>query len=700
MKPILQAEAAECGLACLAMIGSAYGLHVDMTDLRRRFSVSLKGVTLSTIIRHAEALNLAPRPLRLELEELKDLRVPCILHWNLNHFVVLKEVRGRQIIIFDPAVGKVKLSLIQASKSFTGVALELTPNANFKPADQRKSLQLRDLTGPVVGLRRTLMQVFLLAGALEVFALAAPLFNQFIVDEVVPTADKELLTVLAIGFSLLLLTQTAVDLARSWVLMRLSLDVRMQWTGSLFAHLLKLPPSYFEKRHLGDLVSRFGSINAMQSTLTTAVVSAILDGIMGLLALVMMLLYSLKLAAIAISATLLYGALRWIFYAPFRDASKERLVLSARENSHFLETLRAIVPIKLARFESERRAKWQNLLADVFNRDVKTQKLEALFTVSSTAIGGASGLLLFTWGTHQVMENTITLGMLMAFSSYASNFMGRCNALIGYGINIKLLEMHAERVSDIALEPPEDAPVLETDTARLDARIEVRNLGFRYADGEPWILKDLNLMVEAGESVAIVGPSGCGKTTLLKLILGLLTPTEGEILIGGVPVKRLGMHSYRTLVGAVLQDDALLAGSIAENISFFDSHISQARLHACADIAAMHEEISQMPMGYQTLVGDMGTSLSGGQRQRIFLARALYRMPKVLILDEATSHLDANNEQRIVSAMAAMKLTRIAVAHRRETIERADRVIALTEVRSKRMEVDHQPSAALQIIPG
>ena len=497
------------------------------------------------------------------------------------------------------------------------------------------------------------------------------------VDEVILTADRELLWVLAVGFGLLLITHTTINVVRSWIVMRLSISVRMQWTGSLFTHLLRLPAGFFEKRHLGDLVSRFGSINALQSTLTTAVVSAVLDGIMSLLALGMMLAYSLNLAAVVIGSTLIYGALRWIFYRPFREASRERLVLSARENSHFLETLRAVVPIKLAGFESERRARWQNLLTDVFNRDVKTQKLGILFTSSSTFITGAGSLLFFALGAGQVMDNAITLGMLMAFSSYAGNFSGRVNALIGYAIDLKMLGMHAERVADIALEAPEQEPPTETDISRLEPSIEVRNLSFRYADGEPWVLKELNLNIEANESVAIIGPSGCGKTTLLKLLLGLLTPTEGEILVGGVPVKRLGMSNYRKLIGAVLQEDSLMAGSIAENITFFATDQDEVHMEAIAKIAAIHEEIAHMPMGYQTLVGDMGSALSGGQKQRILLARALYRKPKLLILDEATSHLDIFNEHRIVGAMTAMKLTRIVVAHRNETIDGAGRIISL-----------------------
>jgi ATP-binding cassette subfamily B protein RaxB len=673
----LQAEASECGLACLAMVCSFHGFCVDLTELRRRFAVSLQGATLSQLVRHAEALGFAARPLRLELAELEELALPCILHWDLNHFVVLKRVTRGRVVILDPAVGQRVLPLAVVSKHFTGVALELTPTAEFEAVDVRRRVRFRDLTGRVRGLPVALTQLLVLALALEVFALAAPLFNQFVIDEVVVSGDRELLDVLLIGFALLLITQTSISVVRHWLMMRLALDVNFQWSASLFAHMVRLPAAFFEKRHLGDIVSRFGSLSAMQNTLTTAVIGAVLDGIMAVLALVILFLYSPMLTAVALLAVAAYALIRLAFYRPFRDATEERLVLAAKEQSHFLETLRAMLPLKLSGRESERRARWQNLLADVFNRDVRTEKLGIVFSVSQTAITAAATLTIFYLGARLVMDNELTIGMLIAFASYQATFTGRMQALIGYAFQWRMLSLHAERLADIALEPPEAEPPVETDVARLAPRVELRNISFRYADGEPWVLKNLSLVMEPGESVAIIGPSGCGKSTLMKIILGVLPPTEGEVLIDGVPIRRLGLRQYRRLVGAVLQEDQLLAGSIAENIAFFDPQPDDKMIEAVARVAAVHDEIHQMPMGYQTLVGDLGTSLSGGQKQRVLLARALYKRPKILVLDEATSHLDVFNERRVNQAIAGLQLTRIVVAHRPETIASAGRVISL-----------------------
>jgi ATP-binding cassette subfamily B protein RaxB len=450
----------------------------------------------------------------------------------------------------------------------------------------------------------------------------------------------------------------------------------------LFTHLTRLPVTYFEKRHLGDVVSRFGSVGAIQSTLTSLFVESLLDGLMALFALGMMLMYSPTLSALIIGAVALYALLRWSFYQPLKEASQERLVLAAKEQSHFLETLRAISPLKLFGREVERRARWQNLRQDVINRDVETQKIGILFKVVNSAIFTSQGLALFYFGADAVMRNVMTVGMLMAFTSYAGTFSGRVFNLVDLLVNLKMLSLHADRLADIVLEPVEAEPEQESDLNRLSGDITLRNIKFRYSDGEPYVLNGIDLHIPAGQSIALTGPSGCGKSTLCKIILGLLQPEEGDVLIDGIPIAQLGLRAYRQLVGTVMQDDVLLAGSLHENIAFFDPKADPASIEECARLAAIHEEIVAMPMGYQTLVGDMGSSLSGGQRQRVLLARALYKKPRILALDEATSHLDIHNEKKVNGALARMRLTRIMVAHRPETIEAAERVIALYDGRA------------------
>lgn len=694
MKTILQTEASECGLACLAMVADHFGYHCELTDLRRRFAISLKGATMTQLIRHAAALELSARPLRLELDEIPDLQLPCILHWDLKHFVVLKKVHKSvtatiSVTLVDPAVGERRMTLETVSKHFTGVALELTPNEHFRPADETKQISVSQLTGKIFGLRMALFQVVCLAALLELFAIAMPLFNQYIIDEVIVAGDRELLIILTVGFALLALTQTAIELVRSWFLMRWSIDIGFQWAGRVFSHMLRLPVTFFEKRRLGDIVSRFSSISEIQNTLTSVCVGSALDGIMALLALAIMFSYSAYLSMIVIAGVAMYTLLRWLFYQPFREASQEQLVLAAKESSHFLETIRAIAPIKLFGREAVRRTRWLNLNQDVINRTVKTQKLGILFKVANSALFSAQSLAIFYTGAGLVMSNALTVGMLMAFSSYAATFSGRIFSLIDVVFSIRLLSMHTGRLADIVTEEAEHADDNEFDCSFLNAEITLRGVKFRYGDGEPWVLNGIDLTIPARQSLALVGPSGCGKSTLCKIILGLLEPTEGEILLGGVPVSRIGYRSYRQVVGTVMQDDTLLAGSLLENITFFDVNADIALAEQCARLAAIHEEICNMPMGYHTLVGEMGSSLSGGQKQRVLLARALYKQPRILALDEATSHLDVMNERNVNMALSTLPLTRIMVAHRPETINAAERIVAMQNGRA--FEVTKEP---------
>jgi ATP-binding cassette subfamily B protein RaxB len=624
----------------------------------------------------AGALELGARPLRLELEELGELKLPCILHWDLSHFVVLTRVTERGITILDPACGEARLSLAEASKHFTGIALELTPSPNFRKKREEQSINLRAVFGRVVGLRKSLIQILLLALALEVFALISPFFMQWVVDGAITSADRDLLLVLALGFALLMLVQTAIGLARSRVVLFMSTHLGLQWNGNVLAHLLRLPAMWFEKRHMGDIVSRFGSVGAIQHTLTTSFVEAILDGVMAVAVLAMMLFYSVSLTLIVAASLLVYGLLRWAAYRPLLQASVEQIVLQAKASSLFMESVRAITSIKLFNHEEERRARWMNATVDATNRQLATEKMMIGYRVAHGLLAGTENILIVYLGALAVMDGAFSVGMLFAFVAYKGTFSARVAGLIDKFVELKMLRLQGERLADIVLARPETQG-FGVEREIEDLTLEAKNLSFRYGDAEPWVIRDLNLTVAPGESLAIAGPSGCGKTTLLKILLGLLPPTEGEIRVGGIRIEQLGTRQYRKLIGAVMQEDQLLAGSIGENIAFFDLKPDQQRIEDCARLAAVHDEIMAMPMGYATLIGDMGTAISGGQKQRVLLARALYKQPKLLFLDEATSHLDVQRESIVNAGVRGLKLTRVIVAHRPQTIASAERVIVL-----------------------
>ncbi|HEY9111206.1 MAG TPA: peptidase domain-containing ABC transporter [Rhodanobacteraceae bacterium] len=675
---ILQTEAAECGLAALAMIARYHGHDVDLPSLRRRHSTSLKGANLARVMEMAAKLGFENRPLRLELEELPALKAPCILHWDLNHFVVLKQASARGAVIHDPARGIRRLGRAELSSHFTGVALELTPRADFKPVKLRESISLRALTGKVKGLPGALAQIFVLALALEVFALVGPFYLQWVLDQVLVSADRNLLTLLGVGFLLVALFQAAIFAVRAWTITWLGAMLNVQWITNVFSHLLKLPLDWYEKRHVGDVVSRFGSMQTIQQTLTTAFVAAILDGIMASLTLGVLALYSIKLMLIVAAAFALYAILRWFTYQPLRRAQEDQIVYAARQQTELLEAIRGAQTLKLHNQQQPRAARYANAVVETVNRHIAMQRLNIAFTSGNQLIFGVEKVALIWLAAVLVLDGTFTAGMLVAFAAYADQFVTRASSLIDKGIQFRMLGLHTERVADIALTAPERHVESAWDAPMPEASIEVRNVSFRYAEGESWILKDCSLAVPVGGSVALIGPSGCGKTTLAKIILGLLEPQEGEVRYGGIEIRRLGLSRYRSQIGAVMQDDQLFAGSVADNIACFDGESSPHRIEAAARLAAIHDDVVHMPTGYQTLIGDMGSALSGGQKQRLLLARALYRNPALLVLDEATSHLDIALERQINAAVNRMPITRIVIAHRPETIASAQRALLVT----------------------
>jgi ATP-binding cassette subfamily B protein RaxB len=676
---ILQTEAAECGLACLAMVAAHHGLRLDLPTLRQRFSVSLKGATMADLVRLAGHLNLSARALRAEIEHLSGLSVPCVLHWDLNHFVVLKEVSRGWAVIHDPARGVRRLPLAEVSKHFTGIVLELTPQAEFKPHTERRSVSLRQMLGRVTGLRRSLLQIFTLAIALEGFMLLTPFFMQWVVDNVLISLDRDLLVTLGLGFGLLVLIQVGTGAIRSWAVLHLSATLNLQWLANVFAHLMRLPVAWFERRHTGDVLSRFGAVQQIQQTLTTSFIEAVLDGLLVVVTLVMMLIYSGKLTAIALASVAGYALLRWAFFRPLREATEESIVFEAKKSSHFLESLRGVQSIKLFNRQEDRQARFMNLVVDSMNANIATRKLDLTLGVLHKLLFGIERVVMIWVGALLVMDHTFSVGMLFAFVAYKEQFAQRVSALIDKTVEVKMLKLQGERLADIVLSAPEPQPEFAPRTQDVPLSVELRNISFAYSDSEPEVLRFLNLNIEPGESVAIVGPSGCGKTTLLKLMLGVHAPRTGEIRIGGVTLAQLGLRTWRDMIGTVMQDDQLFAGSIADNISFFDPTADPAWVEQCARIAAVHGDIVAMPMGYHTLIGDMGASISGGQKQRILLARALYKRPKILFLDEATSALDVEREREVNNAIRQLDLTRVIVAHRPETIASASRVIVLQE---------------------
>src|SRR6267142_803948 len=674
---ILQTEATECGLACLTMVANFYGHHIGLVALRRRFPLSLRGATLAHIIRFADQLGMTSRPLRVELEDLAWLKTPCILHWDMSHFVVLRAAGRRHSVIHGPACGRRKFTYAQAGRHFTGVALELTPAAEFSFQAKEKPLRLSDLTGRIVGLKRALAQIFALACALEFFALLSPLFLQLTLDKAVKSANLDLLATLGIGFMLLVLFQALLTGLRGWTTLYFGTSLKLQWHNNVFSHLVHLPVSYFEKRYFGDVMSRFDGAEVLQRTITNNFIETVLDGLISVFVLGVMFFYSKMLALVVGAGVLAYVLVRHTAYRPMRAAAEEQIVCAGKQQSFLIETLRGIRTIKTFGREHGRRTRWMNLLVGTTNAQVAVERLGLLFRSANGLIFGLQSVVVVWLGARLVLSGRFTPGMLFAFVAYQEQFKARIALLVDRFFEFKMLSLQVQRLADVVLEKPEPPAFPMPSQNEAEGRVEVRDMSFRYASTDRPLLRNISLRVEPGECVAITGPSGTGKSTLLKLMAGLLQPECGDISIGGHSVCA-SRAAILGKVGFVLQDDSLFGGTIAENIAFAADSPDPARVEECARLACLHDEIVEMAMGYDTMIGDMGCALSGGQQQRLMLARALYQRPSLLILDEATSHLDIPTERRIAAMLAALRITRVFVAHRPDTIAIADRVIALS----------------------
>jgi len=676
---ILQAEASECGLACLAMIAGFHGFDTDLNQLRRRFSMSMHGVNLKQLRDMAMRMHMNGRALQLEMEHLNDLQLPCILHWNMNHFVVLKSVTKNRITIHDPGQGVRHFTQAEFGEHFTGIAMELTPTQAFTQKSDKQAIKLTSLWSRSTGIGRSLLVILGLSILLQVFGIAAPFYMQVVVDDVVLRGDVDLLLVLALGFGLLMIMETLTQGLRGLLILHLASHLSLQMANNLFRHLIRLPLQFFEKRHMGDILSRFGSLEQVRELISSGLIAAVVDGFMAIITLVIMLVYSVKLALVVIAATLLYFALRLALYRPFRTRSEEGLVADAKQQSHFMESIRAIQSIKVFQQENERHSRWQIHYADTINTGIRIGHWNIGYTSLNQLLFGVENIIIIYLAANAVIDSVISLGMLFAFMSYKQRFIDSMDSFITQAIQFKMLGLHLERLSDIVLAKTEEDPdtgfASDGEEARLQGYFKVENASFRYSEATEPVFSQLSFDIKAGESIALIGPSGCGKTTLVKCLMGLLPLDEGQITIDGKPIEQ-ATH-FRNRIAAVMQDDQLVSGSLADNISCFDPIVDQSRIANSAALANIHDDIMAMPMNYNTLVGDMGASLSGGQKQRVLLARALYRKPDVLFLDEATSHLDIAGESIVNEHIKQLNITRIMVAHRPETIATADRVIEI-----------------------
>ncbi|HBY1639170.1 TPA: peptidase domain-containing ABC transporter, partial [Klebsiella pneumoniae] len=673
---IHQTETSECGLACLAMICGHFGKNIDLISLRRKFNLSARGANLAGINSIAEQLGMVTRALSLELDELGALKTPCILHWDFSHFVVLVSVKRNRYVLHDPARGRRNVGLEEMTRYFTGVALEVWPGSEFSEETTQNRIQLRSLINSIYGIKSTLAKIFCLSVVIEAINLVMPVGTQLVMDHAIPAGDRGLLTLISAGLMFFILLRAATGMLRAWSSLVMGTLINVQWQSGLFNHLLRLPLAYFERRKLGDIQSRFGSLDTLRATFTTSVVGAIMDSIMVVGVFVMMLLYGGYLTWIVLGFTTVYVLIRLVTYGYYRQISEETLVRGARASSYFMETLYGIATVKIQGMAERRGTHWLNLKIDAINSGIKLTKMDLFFGGINTFVAACDQVAILWLGTSLVIDNQMTIGMFVAFGSFRGQFSDRVASLTNFLLQLRMMSLHNERIADIALhEKEEKKPELDIVADMTPVSLETTDLSYRYDSQSAPVFSGLYLSVTPGESVAITGTSGAGKTTLMKVLCGLFEPDSGKVLVNGTDIRQLGINNYHRMIACVMQDDRLFSGSIRENICGFSEEMDEAWMIECARASYIHDVIMKMPMGYETLIGELGEGLSGGQKQRIFIARALYRRPGILFMDEATSSLDTESERFVNVAIRNMNITRVIIAHRETTLRTVDRTI-------------------------
>ncbi|MGI9325535.1 MAG: peptidase domain-containing ABC transporter [Pseudomonadales bacterium] len=700
---VRQGEIAECGLACLSMLSHWFGKPVSLNQCREQGMITPRGVSLVTLRHAAGELGFHSRALRVSLPELRQFSTPVILHWRLNHFVVLVSAGRRSLLIYDPAEGRRRISWQNADAAFSGVALELAPKFALTPSVPVPRLRLMDFARNLIGLGRGIAQLVALSLLLQIILLLSPLYAQVVVDDALQRGDGHLLAVLALGFALLVLLQVAVSVVRGWLVVVLGTQLASGAGVALHKRLLRLPYGWFERRATGDVLSRFRSFRPITDSLLQGSVLVLVDGLMAVLALLLMFSYSLELAAWVLTSTLVFIVLRILLYPSLRRAALAQVNAAARQESLFLESLRGIGTIKAFALESQRAQRWQRRYVHELNEGVGVARLQLSFANLEAGLFGLERVLVVYLGASSVLQGTLSVGMLFALLAYRSHFVERMSALVDGAINLRALDVHLERLADIALTATDVASVdtatgtaygadqlaagLDGDpgqvmmpiTAQAPRRLELCDVSFRYGRYAERAFAPIRLCIEPGEMIVVFGPSGSGKTTLAKVAMGLLPASEGELRIGGVAATPAATGEFRGRSAAVLQDDKLFAGSILENVSLFAEQADEQRAQGLLQQLGVIVPSSALPMGLDTPIAELGGGLSGGQVQRLLLARALYRQPQYLFLDECTAHLDPEAAKRVQDLVRSLSMTRFVISHDPAFVARADRAFELTQ---------------------
>lgn len=674
---LLQMNATECGAASLAMILNYYGHKISVSEVRQRCGSGRDGVSASTIVNAARLYGLRAQAISVSLDEVRYVTLPAIVHWEFNHFVVLERWTPRHVDVIDPALGRRRLSAAEFDSGFTGIVLSMTPGVHFARRQRPQQMSLWTYLLSFFRVPGFIAQILGASLFLQILGLALPFLTSFFVNQVIPEQLHDVMPILGWGIALIVLSQVATTMLRAWLLIYLQARIDIQMMLGFFEHLLTLSYCFFQQHSSGDLLARLNSNIVIRDTLTSQMLSTLLDGITVIVYLAILLKFSLVIALCALSVGIIQMVLLFASARLIHTLTKRDLTAQGKAQGYMTEALMGIATLKAAGAEQRAFQRWSNLFFEHVNVSVRRDTLAASIDTLLSGLRSLAPLLLLWVGSWLVLQGTMSLGTMLALSSLAAAFLSPLSSLASSGQRFQQVRAHFERIIDVVEAEPEQQPQQAQQPPKLSGGVELEGVSFRYSPETPLVLHDIHLRIEPGQKVALVGRTGSGKSTLGKLLLGLHLPTAGEIRYDDLPLSGLNYQAVRKQFGVVLQEAALFSGSIRENIALNNPDMELEQVVQAAMAAAIHADILQMPLGYETLVAESGSALSGGQRQRLSLARALATKPSLLLFDEATSHLDVMTEQIVERNLNALEGTRIVIAHRLSTIQNADLIVVL-----------------------
>lgn len=680
---IRQHDQMTCGTTCIMMIAKYFGKSFASSRLRELAHVDLSGSSMANLASAAEQLGFSTRGLKLDYETLLTISLPCVIHWQGYHYIVVYKIDRKNVWISDPAMGNRKYTRKYFEENWNGITLTLEPTATFERQTEDKS-SLKNFVQFVTPYKTILAEIFLASLLLNVFGLATPIFTQNIVDKVLIHQDISMLNIMMLGMLIILVFRILTMIVRQYLIIHTSMKIDLRMLVVFYKHLLSLPLGYFKVRKIGDFITRFGENMKIRNFLTNTALTIVLDVILIVVYLSLMFYYNLQLTTVVLILIPLFIVITILFTPVLKKLNIDSFNARVESDSHLIESIHAIDTIKAMNLEYTTRWKWEDKFIKSLNIDFKLSNTAMYFHSIGDFVATVGSTIILWYGAHQVIQQVMSVGELMAFMALMGSVITPINRIITVWDNIQQTLVSVDRLNDIFTAEPEFPESMEEVTGFVlrEPRGEIvfEKVFFRYGgEDDAYILSNLNFKILPGQTLAIVGRSGSGKTTLVRLIARFYDASEGIIVIDGYDLKNINLAHLRKLVGFVLQENHIFNATIRENISIGDPDEKMEKVIEAAKLANAHDFITGLAQGYETKVGESGLQLSGGQKQRIAIARVLYHKPQIVIFDEATSSLDTESEQAIQNNLNSIlkDKTAIIIAHRLSTVRNADSIIVL-----------------------